>query len=122
MITWVNMSYNDLGALRNNEILHCGSCGAYVPYMNKQQHINFHETFGHAKEQGMSKVSWCDPGNHAFKAGEDGSASFSGVQHIEGRPVDVTQDVCRKHNPYNTTVEIETAIAQRSVDLNTQEW
>ena len=53
----------------------------------------------------MSKVLWCDKGNHPFKAGEIGS------QQIQGTIVDengiqqvVTMDCCRLHG-FNAAIE-----------------
>jgi hypothetical protein len=94
----------------------CSECQALVERKYQRAHENFHVTFGHKKEVGMSKVSWCDTGEHAFKAGENGSASFEGVQYEDGRPVNRQQDVCAKHNPYNATAEIEKAITSRVLD------
>ncbi len=47
----------------------------------------------------MSRVSWCDYGDHPFKRGVEGSASFSGTEFVEGRAVDTTMDACPDHNP-----------------------
>jgi hypothetical protein len=94
---------------RGSGFTDCGSCGASVAWKNRIQHENFHKTFGHRRET-VSNVKWCDSGNHAFKAGVDGSASFEGVNYVDGKPVSATQDVCPKHNPYNVTVDIENAV------------
>jgi hypothetical protein len=51
----------------------------------------------------MSKVSWCDYGDHPFKNGEEGSASFSGTEVVDGRTVDSQMDACSKHNPLNVS-------------------
>jgi hypothetical protein len=49
----------------------------------------------------MAKVSWCDEGNHAFKADEPGSAHMEGSQrNEEGFEQIVTRDICAAHNPY----------------------
>lgn len=49
----------------------------------------------------MSKVSWCDYGDHPFKNGEEGSASFQGTEFQDGVPVQTSMDACAKHNPLN---------------------
>jgi hypothetical protein len=96
----------------------CFECGAIIQRTAITQHNNYHATFGHRKQADMSQVSWCDPGNHAFKAGIDGSASFEGVNYVDGKPVNARQDVCPKHNPYNATVDIERAITAQANDNN----
>lgn len=63
----------------------------------------------------MSKVAWCDQGDHAFKAGEPGSLSFTGTGFDEnGTPVRQEMDSCAKHNPMNVTADIERAITQQA--------
>lgn len=48
----------------------------------------------------MSTVLWCDYGNHAFKRGTPGSASFNATNIDEdGVSVPVTMDACSDHNP-----------------------
>lgn len=49
----------------------------------------------------MSRVSWCDYGDHAFRAGQDGSASFEGTEYENGIPRQTTMDACPEHNPMN---------------------
>lgn len=50
------------------------------------------------KEDEMSAVAWCDPGDHAFKAGVPGSQSFNGtVVNEEGQRVERRMDVCPDH-------------------------
>jgi hypothetical protein len=59
----------------------------------------------------MSKVLWCDPGDHDFKAGAPGSTHFTGTMiDNDGKTVTVDQDACRLHNPY----------AQKNDDLDRQ--
>lgn len=54
----------------------------------------------------MSGVAWCDPGNHAFKAGEPGSQSFSGTtRDEEGNPVRIEMDACAKHSFQSQTAQ-----------------
>lgn len=48
----------------------------------------------------MSKATWCDYGDHAYKAGIQGSATFNAQEFDEnGTPQDVTMDACPDHNP-----------------------
>lgn len=48
----------------------------------------------------MSQVLWCDYGDHAYKASEPGSVSFSGQQYDEnGVSQQMQMHACRKHNP-----------------------
>lgn len=50
------------------------------------------------KDEPMSAVAWCDPGNHAFKAGVRGSQSFDGTfVNDEGETVRSRVDVCPEH-------------------------
>lgn len=53
----------------------------------------------------MSTVAWCDYGDHAFKKGEDDSASFNGTEFQGGVPVQTVMDACGKHNPLKQTRE-----------------
>lgn len=47
----------------------------------------------------MSNVLWCDPGNHAFKAGQPGSQSFQGTtRDEEGNPIRIEMDACSEHS------------------------
>jgi hypothetical protein len=47
----------------------------------------------------MSKVAWCDPGDHAFKANSPGAMSFTGQQTDEnGYPQTINMDVCGVHS------------------------
>lgn len=103
----------------------CGSCGSIVPYSNRLQHDNFHLTFSNRRDQTLSKVSWCDYGNHAFKASEPGSSTFQGSQVDEkGMTQTVDMDACRDHNPMRAAFEqvelkalTQKAEAELSVDL-----
>jgi hypothetical protein len=79
----------------------CGNCGAVVIWRDMKQHEAFHATFSNRIGQDMSKVLWCDPGNHAFKAGSPGSVNFQGTQIDEdGMTRTVDTDACAEHNPY----------------------
>jgi hypothetical protein len=57
--------------------------------------------------ENMSKVSWCDYGDHPFKAGVDGSASFEGNEFKNGVPVTTMMDACPDHNPLNIAREAQ---------------
>ncbi len=83
----------------------CYTCGANVPARNRVQHENFHKTFSNLRGENVSNVAWCDYGDHAFKKGEEGSASFEGTEWIDGKPVNNTMDACGKHNPMNVSRE-----------------
>lgn len=48
----------------------------------------------------MSKVLWCDPGKHAFKAGSPGSLHLDGsTVGDNGQDENQTMDACAQHNP-----------------------
>lgn len=56
----------------------------------------------------MSKVAWCDGGDHAYKANQEGSATFAGTQYDkDGNPVQVTMDYCAEHNPARIQAEAQ---------------
>ncbi len=94
------------GSVAGSGFEDCGTCGASVLWRNRRQHENFHKTFSNLRGEGMSKVSWCDYGDHAFKTGEKGSASFNGTEYDEnGVPVQTAMDACSKHNPLNQARE-----------------
>jgi hypothetical protein len=95
-VTWLSRS--ELGSGWQD----CGTCGATVQWSKQSQHENFHKTFSNRIGDDMSNVSWCDYGDHAFKRGAEGSASFSGTEYDSaGRPVDTKMDTCSDHNPLN---------------------
>jgi hypothetical protein len=78
----------------------CGNCGANVDYRDRNQHENFHKTFSNRKDDTMSNVLWCDYGDHAFKRGTPGSASFDATSVDDnGQNVNATMDACPTHNP-----------------------
>lgn len=48
----------------------------------------------------MSTVTWCDPGNHAFKTSAPGSVHFEGAETDEnGRETNTSIDACVDHRP-----------------------
>lgn len=50
------------------------------------------------KEDPMSRVAWCDPGDHAFKADTPGSQSGSmSVNGPDGTRKEIQYDACPKH-------------------------
>lgn len=85
----------------------CLTCGSIVRWTvgEKMQHENFHKTFSNRRNESMSKVSWCDYGDHPYKNGENGSASFEGTEFKDGVPMQTTMDACAKHNPMNVAKE-----------------
>lgn len=81
----------------------CFECGATVHPSNYGQHSNFHANFIHRAEVkdgfAVSAVKWCDKGNHAFKAGEPGSQSFTGTnRNDDGSEETVHLDMCAEHS------------------------
>src|SRR4051812_4915694 len=79
---------------------HCGTCGANVENGYITQHENFHKNYTFKRDGEMSNVKWCDYGYHAFKAGEQGAASFEAVENDEnGAPIRTFMDACSEHNP-----------------------
>ncbi len=91
--------------------LQCGSCQAIIEPKMIQYHNNFHETFSNRIGQDMSRVLWCDPGNHAFKAGSPGSVNFQGSQTEENGAVTTTDvDACAEHNPFRATPDVRTML------------
>lgn len=82
---------------------HCGTCGANVERQYMVQHENFHLNYTYRRDHEVSKVVWCDYGDHAFKAGMPGSASFdaSEVDEETGGTIRTTMDACGEHNPLN---------------------
>ncbi len=93
----------DYNRVVGERLMHCATCGSSVGTRNRVQHENFHKTFSHRREEDMSRVNWCDYGNHAFKRGEEGSASFSGTEYKDGVPIATQMDACREHNPLNAS-------------------
>lgn len=86
----------------------CGTCGATVRWGNKRQHENFHKNYSYRRDGEVSNVTWCDYGDHAFKTGEKGSASFAGTEFgNNGQPIEVRMDACNKHNPMAVQREAE---------------
>lgn len=110
-VTWVTAtvgsaydSYNQFVGNRGYGVkfYKCGDCGAHVTGPDSQQHENFHKIFSNRRNADMSKVLWCDRGDHAFKAGSPGSSTFEGTMVDDnGVTQRVTEDVCAEHNPFN---------------------
>lgn len=61
----------------------------------------------------MSEAKWCDHGNHAFSAREEGTQTITVTQQVKdayGRynPVSISKDICRKcSNAIGSILEIE---------------
>lgn len=88
----------------------CFACGATVSYNNRKQHEAFHQAYINRLDVGdiMSLVAWCDPGSHAFKAGEPGSIAMDGTGYDkEGRAQSQRMDMCARHNPQNIEQEVK---------------
>lgn len=78
----------------------CHLCSAIVSTDSREAHQIFHDQFINRNEvRVMSGVAWCDPGSHAFKAGEPGSQSFQGTtRDEEGNPIRIEMDACSLHS------------------------
>jgi hypothetical protein len=80
---------------------HCFSCGCIVPESALNHHHDYH-LFVAKKGNTVSTVSWCDPGNHPFKAGAPGSVDYTAsVVNAEGRRETLVMDACADHSPFN---------------------
>jgi hypothetical protein len=77
----------------------CRACGA-ITFPNAQHgHEQWHKET--ERNETMSNVTWCDRGDHAFKAASPGSARYTIEQPDEnGETLRMTQDACPEHNPY----------------------
>lgn len=106
-VTWVNPDHGSIyqqyvSGRVSITFRKCGNCGAHVAPGDIKQHEAFHETFSNRKDATMSKVLWCDRGDHPFKAGALGSSNFEGTM-IDDNGINqhVSEDVCADHNPLN---------------------
>jgi hypothetical protein len=75
-------------------------CGANVTMgVATDMHTGYHNNMISREESiAMSSVVWCDPGNHAFKAGTRGSQSMTGTEYDDnGNPAQVRMDICPEH-------------------------
>ena len=81
-------------------MVQCSTCQGLVLKSQQDAHDIFHDTYINREEVGtMSSAAWCDPGNHAFQAGEPGSQRFSGTSiDAEGNPVRMEMDACKEHS------------------------
>lgn len=85
----------------SNNPLFCNICWAVVYPSTMKPHEEFHNSYTNRKDGNMSSVLWCDPGNHAFKAGSPGAIHLNGTQQDEnGIQVSIDTDACGEHNPY----------------------
>jgi hypothetical protein len=97
---------HDIGSqLRARNYHYCATCGGVIPANTFAMHDLFHRKIYAKETTNMSSVKWCDPGDHAFKAGMEGSASFQGTQMVNGVTESITQDMCPKHNPMRAEPE-----------------
>jgi len=71
-----------------------------IPNPWRVGHDAFHEgMIPRTEVERMSNVLWCDPGSHAFKAGEPGSQSFVGTTvDVDGNSVSQKMDACAEHS------------------------
>ena len=78
----------------------CGICNAMVPPDGIPGHDAFHEGMIPREDYlAMSNVLWCDPGDHAFKAGMPGSQRFNGtVIGEDGESITQLMDACPEHS------------------------
>lgn len=90
--------YNNTGRTGYRQ---CFKCGAIIGSPDAQEdHYRFHLNMVPREEASvMSKVNWCDIGDHAFRANEPGSQTMT-VQHTDddGRTVTEAMDVCGMHS------------------------
>lgn len=92
---------------RNGRYSECASCGATITDTNHRQHVNFHKTFTNRRDGNMSRVLWCDQGEHAFKADSPGSLHFEGTGYDEtGKQVQQDMDACAEHNPFRASPSV----------------
>lgn len=105
---YIDPSSDLMRDLERGRYWECATCGSAVANSRKQQHSNFHKTFTNRSDGNMSGAMWCDPGNHAFKNGAEGSVHFQGTQTGEGgRTETVNIDACAAHNPYNSNSDVQ---------------
>jgi hypothetical protein len=113
-VVWVNVGNGVYPEFQLGRIMQCGDCGAICTVSTRQQHENFHKIYSHRRNASMSNVLWCDPGNHAFKAGAAGSIHFQGSQiDDDGKTVTVDTDACAEHNPHAPKATRENAERMR---------
>lgn len=104
----------------------CRECGATVKAADFDKHGKWHKEIREAKD--MSGVRWCDEGEHAFKNGAPGSASYTMTMQGPNGPEIMERDTCREHNPMRAdrnvvAKELEAAypIPSSGVPLRTDE-
>lgn len=90
----------------------CADCGATVRQSEWEKHRKWHKEIREGMD--MSRVAWCDYGDHPFKRGVEGSASFSGTVNTPDGPEVQEMDACPQHNPMradpkNVAKELEAA-------------
>lgn len=116
-VQWTQVPAN----IDSNRYAMCALCSSVVPWGARPAHEAFHDSYKHKQEiTTMSGAAWCDPGNHAFKAGEPGSQSFQGTSmDDDGNPIRMEMDACAEHSfRAQTNTQAPTAIegASRSSD------
>lgn len=94
--------YGPVNNLAGMRYCPCFTCGATVQTKDLTQHTNFHKNFTNVRSEDMSRVSWCDYGDHAYKRGVAGSVTLNGVEYDENNVAHNTDmDACPDHNPLN---------------------
>jgi hypothetical protein len=85
----------------HDRMLWCNTChGFFIPSL-RAEHEQFHKSYTNRTDGTMSSVTWCDPGNHAFKTGEPGSAHWeANTVGEDGAHTNGSMDACGKHNPF----------------------
>jgi hypothetical protein len=91
-------------------VYRCNRCVAIVARGDVASHDTFHDQYLSRQELGtLSSAAWCDKGNHAFKAGEDGSESGTMTVNRNGQKVTVQRDVCAEHATFSAPAALEAA-------------
>lgn len=90
-----------------NATYYCNTChGFFTPNM-LAEHEQFHKSYTNRTGGIVSTVSWCDPGDHPFKAGAPGSAHYT-AEAIgdDGSRQAMDMDACRDHSPFRTDPKV----------------
>lgn len=97
----------------------CSLCNALVQNTEETRyaHEMFHEHWiPKAEVNAMSDVKWCDPGDHAFKAGCPGSQSMTGSEvDADGIARQVNMHACAQH-AYGPSISNNTRALPRTYD------
>ena len=98
IVNWIHPLPSNVKDVRYGSM--CALCSAVVMEHSRTHHEQFHNQYLLKSElQTMSSAAWCDPGSHAFKAGEAGSQSFTGTSiGDDGTPQRMEMDACAEHS------------------------